>query len=203
MKTNLLELCKTYDFAKLFAKKKYVYFTKGSYNLNIIGIRRKGTNITNRFDDVLVVIYNTPCAKNIRKVFEITTDPGLVSMKKPANYKGCAILVPNQYRGCWVIGSHKGKYKALVQKKPVKVYRDNNKDNIYDFNPNTIDNGVFGINIHRAGENSIFIDNWSAGCQVFKARKDFEAFMRLANEQIKNGLGTTFTYTLLNEEDLL
>ena len=47
------------------------------------------------------------------------------------NVKGTAILVPGQYRGAYKIGFHKGKYKALVQAKPVKLYIDNDKDNKY------------------------------------------------------------------------
>lgn len=202
MKTNLLELCKNYNFQKLFAKKGYTYFTRGYYNLNIIGVRAKGNNVTNAFDDVLVVIYNTPTKPEVRRVFPITTDPGLESLKKPVNSNGTAILVPGQYRGCWKLGLHRGKYTALVQRKPVKVYRDKNKDNVYDFNPTTIENGVFGINIHRAGEESIVVNSWSAGCQVFKLRKDFEAFMNLARSQVSNKCGDTFSYTLLTEEDL-
>ena len=52
-----------YDFKSLFAKKGYVFFTKGNYNLNIIGIRTSGIKVTNIFDDYIVVIYNTPTKK--------------------------------------------------------------------------------------------------------------------------------------------
>ena len=39
MKTGLFTKCTTYNFQKLFKDKGYAWFTKGSYNLNIIGIR--------------------------------------------------------------------------------------------------------------------------------------------------------------------
>ena len=202
MVDKLLTKIANTDFQKVFNKLGYAYFTKGYYNLNIIGIRRSGNKVTNLFDDYLVVIYNTPKNGTIRVIYNITTDPGVTSMTKPINYNGAAILVPSQYRGTWKIGKHKGKYEALTQYKPVKVYRDNNKNKIYDFNPVTIQNGIFGINIHKAGENSTYVNDWSAGCQVFKNSNDFRSFMRLCKEQVTRGLGETFTYTLLKEEQL-
>ena len=199
----LMNKCETYDFAKLFAKKGYAFFTKGAYNLNIIGVRASGKTVTNLFDDVIVVIYSTPDGLRRQRVYSATTDPGIRSMTNPVNSKGAAILVPNQYRGCWKIGLHKGKYSALVQIKNVQVYRDGNRDAIYDCSPTKIDNGVFGINIHKAGNATTTIDSWSAGCQVFRRADDFKSFMYLCKLQIEQGLGETFTYTLLEEEDLV
>ena len=50
------------------------------------------------------------------------------------------------------------------QKSSVKVYRDNNKDGDYDLIEENIDEGIFGINIHKVGsrvEGSTQIDKWS------------------------------------------
>lgn len=204
MKTLLLSKCFSYDFEKLFKNKGYAWFKKGAYNLNIIGIRSNNEKrITNKFDDVIVIDYNTEI-NHKRVCFAITTEPGKYYMKNLCNNKGAAILVPNQYRNCWELGLHKGKYRALVQKKSLSVYRDNNKDDIYDMNPQTIDNGFFGINIHRSNEfkTSEDVDMYSAGCQVFANPIDFKAFIRLCLEQSKR-YGNSFTYTLLNEDDLI
>ena len=203
IKTNLKARCANYDFKTLLEKKGYTYFTRGNYNLNIIGVR-SNTNkrVTNKFDDVLVVIYKDNNDVVVRKCFEITTKPGLYYMNNPTNAKGTGILVPNQYRGCWEIGFHQGKYKALCQRKPVTVYRDNNRDSVYDLEPNNTDFGMFGVNIHKAGTNSTQVDKWSAACQVFANSSDFATFMKLCDNQITNGNGKTFTYTLINEEDL-
>lgn len=194
------------DFEKLFKKKGYAFFTQGCYNLNIIGIRRAGNVVTNIFDDYLVLIYNTNTPKGgirqSKKIYSITTDPGITYMHNPISKEGTAILVPGQYREAYKIGLHKGSYKALIQNKPLKVYRDSNKDDIYDWDENTIKEGFYGINIHKAGTNSKKIDNWSAGCQVFANVEDFMSFMKICNNQIKAGYGDTFTYTLLREEDL-
>ena len=203
MKTGLLTKCATYNFEKLFKEKGYAWFTKGNYNLNIIGIRSNNNNkVTNQYDDILVVDYNTGNGHK-RVCYTITTEPGKYYMHNLGNPKGTAILVPGQYRGCWQIGLHRGKYKALCQKKEVKVYRDNNKNLIYDINPETIDNGIFGINIHRSNESWTrnTIDKYSAVCQVFNNPVEFNAFIRLCEKQ-KELYGNSFTYTLICEEDM-
>lgn len=188
--------------ADAMARKGYAYFRNGDYNLNIIGIRSdQNRKVTNKFDDYLLVLYYVDKQLNI-KVYNITTEPGRYYIQnKLGNPKGTAILVPGQYRGCWQIGKHNGKYDALVQVKPVAVYRDSNKDMMYDYNKT--DKGLFGINIHRSNPygTSATIDNWSAGCQVFANSKDFAEFMELCNEQRKR-YGNSFTYTLLDERDL-
>lgn len=190
------------NFEKLFKAKGYAYFTEGAYNLNIIGVRRKGNKISNSFDDYLVVTYKTNIGTRTRQIYKITTDPGITNIKNPINKKGTAILVPGQYRGAYKFGLHKNKYKALVQNKPVKVYRDRNKDNNYDYDPRTIEEGMFGINIHKAGNISSRVDSWSAGCQVFARSDEYNGFIRICEEQVKHGFGDTFTYTLIKEEDI-
>lgn len=203
MKT-LFDKCCVYDFKTLFAKKGYAFFTKGNYNLNIIGIRSNQHNIvTNIYDDILVVDYNTS-AGHARKVYTITTDPGETYMLNPTNSEGTAILVPGQYRGAYRIDLHNGKYEALCQRLgKVKVYRDGNRNKVYDLDPKTIKEGMFGINIHRASniKDSSFINSWSAGCQVFAYKQEFNSFMRLCKLS-KDIYGNKFTYTLLTEEDL-
>ena len=150
-----------------------------------------------------MLIYKTPNGSWTRQLYRITTDPGQSYMIKPCNSKGTAILVPGQYRGAYKIGVHRGKYKALCQNKPVKVYRDNNKDTVYDYDPNTLDEGMFGINIHKAGTFSKNVNTWSAGCQVLASDTEFKAFMNFCQKQIDNKHGETFTYTLLREEELV
>lgn len=199
---SLSNKCANADFQKIFARKGYAFFDKGEYNLNIIGVRHKGSKVSNHFDDCLVVIYNTQTENNVKRVFGCTTLPGKKAMEHPMEIKGTAILKEGQYRGAYKIGYHKGKYKALVQSKPITVYRDGNKDDKFDLNPLSIDKGVFGINIHKAGDDSTLVDGWSYGCQVFKKGIDFSTFMRLVDKSA-NIYGNSFTYTLINEEDLI
>lgn len=202
---NLYYKVLEHNIGKTISALGYTFFDKGNYNLNIIGIRKDDSCvITNKYDDILVVIYKNGNGWQ-RSIYSITTEPGDYYMRKHSgNPKGTAILVPGQYRGCWKIGKHNGKYDALIQCKPVKVYRDGNKDNIYDLNPETIDEGLFGINIHRSNQGFTrdTIDMYSAGCQVFNDPNDFKKFMALCKKQ-RDIYGNSFTYTLINEKDLV
>lgn len=203
MKESLINKIYKADFQKILKKKGYAYFNTGQYNLNIIGVRADNNKVTNKYDDYIVVEYKSARGAE-QLIYSITTEPGKYYMQnKLGNSKGTAILVPGQYRGCWQIGKHNGKYKALVQCKPVKVYRDGNKNDIYDLNPETIDNGLFGINIHRSNETFTrsTIDMYSAGCQVFNNPSNFTTFMNVCERQ-RERYGNSFTYTLINEKDL-
>lgn len=181
--------------------KGYSWFNNSDTNLNIIGIRNHITKnvITDFFDDTLIVVCNVNGSPQLHS-WPITTDPGLKGSIHYKNKKGVARLVEGQYRGVYQIGLHKGQYRALVQRGPVTVWRDVNKDTIYD--EVRKDTGEFGINIHKAGNNSRVVSNWSEGCQVFKRSMDFNAFMALC-EKAAILYGNRFTYTLLNSKDLL
>lgn len=192
------------NFEDLFKKKGYAFFTNGKYNLNIIGVRNllQGDKQNNDFNDALVCIYKDQNDTWIKQIWECTTDPGITYLKSPINSKGCGILVPGQYKGVYQIGLHQGKYEALVQRGVLKVYRDNNRDNVLDFDPNTIEEGSnFGVNIHKAGSDSKIINNWSALCQVFKKEDNFDEFMKLC-KKARELYGNKFTYTLITTDDL-
>lgn len=194
------------DIEQVMLRKGYRFF-KGVYNLNIIGVRSKeSVKQSNKFDDAIIVCWGIDSERTgipNKLIFAATTDPGIKSLKAPMNAKGTAILVPGQYRGSHTIGFHQGKYEALVQCAPVKVYRDANKDSILDVDKHTIDTGMFGINIHKAGIASVIVDGWSAGCQVLAIEKDYAIFMDLCRKQKLAGYGDKFTYTLLEEKDLI
>ena len=182
-------------------KKGYRFFESGIYNLNIVGIRRSTVEI-NKFDDYLLLIYKTSPSNWVIKTYPITTDPGMYWLLNPTNPKGTAILIPGQYRSTWKIAKHQGKYEALCQRKPVKVWRDDNRDRVLDFYSSPEDEGYFGINIHRSNPytESSQVDKWSAGCQVFKKAANFKEFMNYCNKSASM-YGDGFTYTLLEELD--
>jgi len=192
------------DYVKqVLETKGYAFFTNGVYNLNIIGIRNPNL-VANSFDDTMVVVYKFG-GEWITKVYPITTDAGTYWLKNPMSNKGTAILVPNQYRGVYSIDLHNNKYYALCQRNgKVEVYRDNDKDVILDMDSAKIEKGMFGINIHRSNpfSESLKVDKFSAGCQVFKRVKDFNEFMEICQKS-KALWGNSFTYTLIKESDLL
>jgi hypothetical protein len=171
--------------SELLVSKSYAYFENGDFNINIVGIRNSSTGkrVTNAFDDLMTLSYKE---NGVWKYHEwaCTTDNGA----------GTARLVEGQYRGAYIIRKHQGKYDAVCQDRPVKVYRDYVADGVYD--ESKIQEGVFGINIHKAGADSIQVNDWSHGCQVFKREKDFNEFMAICRkaEAIH---GNRFTYTLI------
>lgn len=180
--------------------KGYKYFENGDYNMNVIGIRNSGTGkkVTDLFDDWLTLSFKIDGVWQFY-IWNATTDPGKAPMLKGNNGTGTARVVPGQYPGSHFIGLHQGKYEALKQKANVKVYRDADKDLEYD--TDKITEGVYGINIHKAGQDSNLVSTWSEGCQVFKRVKDFDVFMKLCKQAAKLH-GNSFTYTLIESKDI-
>lgn len=172
------------------------------YQLNIVGLRSKNVD-SNSFDDEIHVFYTKPDGKWNYHIFPATTDPGTFWLNNPAYPQGTAILAQGQNRNAYSIGLHRGKYEALVQVKPVTVIRDYDRDAILDFKNGSKETGNFGINIHRAEStgSTKLIDQYSAGCQVFKDADDFYAFMQLCKLHAKHH-GNQFSYTLIDFRSL-
>ena len=183
--------------------KGYAWFDDASYkgfDVNIVGIRNSATGqvVTNAFDDTLTISYKENGQWKFHS-WSATTDPGKKGVLEYHNAAGVARLVEGQYRGSHTIRLHQGKYEALGQAKNVKVYRDANKDLTYD--ETKIQEGIFGINIHKAGADSTYVENWSEGCQVFKKSANFEEFMTICRKS-KDIHGNSFTYTLIESSDI-
>jgi hypothetical protein len=187
-----------HQIQELFKANGYDFFTEGRYNLNLFGVRSINAG-TNKFDDKLYIVYKDDRDKWTIHTSAITTDPGAHWLQKPMNPAGTAILKAGQYRSTYKIAKHQGKYYALCQRKPVTVYRDNDRDSELDMNPEETQSGLFGINIHRSNPygKSYQIDRWSAGCQVFANAEDFNLLMTLAGKAAKV-YGNSFTYTLFD-----
>jgi hypothetical protein len=168
------------------------------YELNIIGVR-SSSNISNKFDDVMYVCYNSGNNMWMQHRFAITTDPGLHFLNKPMNSAGTAILKDGQFINAYQLGLHRGKYKALVQRKALTVYRSKNNSRNIDGKHGSKQTGLFGINIHHASGNgtSADVDRWSAGCQVIANINNFKTLIGLAEHHAKL-YGNQFTYTLLD-----
>jgi len=181
--------------------KGYAWFEGAkNYDVNIVGVRNSATGdtVTNVFDDIMTVSYKIDGEWKFHS-WPCTTDPGKKGVQQYHNAKGVARLVEGQYRGSHGIGLHQGKYEALKQFKSVKVFRDADRNMTYA--ENKVDEGIFGINIHKAGVDSTYVENWSEGCQVFKRVKDFEEFMTICRKA-KDIHGNSFTYTLIESADV-
>ena len=189
-----------------FKRLGYAFFEKGDYNLNIVGVRNSSGR-PDVFDDCINLFYKID-GKWVWDSYVATTEPGPSILRMPlksTRHKGAAILVPNQYRSTYVIGTHGGKrkYTALVQRKgEVEVYRDNNRDSKVNTNVPT-ETGMFGINIHRhwGSDEREYTGGVSAGCQVFQSSVDFYEFMDTCNKAA-DAFDNSFSYTLIEEKDV-
>ncbi|MBK7665851.1 MAG: hypothetical protein IPJ32_00045 [Sphingobacteriaceae bacterium] len=177
--------------------KRYELYTR-PYELNIVGLRGNSTE-PNKFDDEIHVFYKISPIKWNYHVFKATTDPGTFWLKNPLQKQGTAILSEGQYLDTYQLGMHQGKYKALVQRKPVTVIRDYDRNAKLDFLNGTKTTGLYGINIHRANKTGTTrtVDKYSAGCQVFEKCRCLSGVfktMRTPQPIICN----KFTYTLID-----
>lgn len=178
-------------------------------NLNLVALRR--TNGTpNAFDDLLACFWPLADGSFDGLAWKCTTDPGTHWLRNPMNPGGTAAIAEGQYRGAYTIGTHgwsnpNFRHKALVQVGPLKIYRDNNRDDVMDYDPRTVHTThPVGLNIHRAsawGE-AVQVDQWSAGCIVLPRAADLAQLLALADESAEYW-GNTFTFTLLENADHL
>jgi hypothetical protein len=187
--------------------KGYKWFedtTNKTYDVNIVGVRNTSPavykKVTNVFDDYITITFKDEKGVLQFYCWNATTDPGKKGVQQFHNKKGVARLVPGQYRTVWAVDKHQGKYDALCQRLGnVTVWRDGNKDLIFD--EVVTDTGMFGINIHKAGQDSTWVENYSEGCQVFKRVKDFDQFMSICKKAAKIH-GNKFSYTLIESTDI-
>jgi len=194
------------NLKSVMGEKGYSFFESGIFNVNIVGIRSKESR-SNSFDDTILLVY-----RNKKGGWEVqssaaTTDPGERYLMHPINDRGTAILVPGQYKGVYKVDIHarsntRFAHEALCQRGgKLKVWRDNNRDKVLDHDPESIDEGWHGINIHRSkvGE-ADYVGSYSAGCQVFKNGTDYKLFLDVIKRS-RDMYGNSFSYTLLEEKD--
>jgi hypothetical protein len=178
--------------------KGYAWFERGIFNVNIVGVRNAttGNKVTNLFDDWMTLTYKDENGIEKFNQWQITTEAGKKGMLQGKAKGGVARLTEGQYRGSHMIRKHQGKYDALCQKGELEVIRDDNRNLTYEDIRRQKGDG-FGINIHCAGDDSTYVENWSEGCQVFKRKKDFNEFMKIIFKA-KEIHGNSFTYTLIS-----
>lgn len=159
----------------------------------LIGVRST-EDLYNQFDDKAYLFKG----ETFKGVYKFTTNAG-TDLLNPSNPKGEAVLKSDEiYYNAWERRLHRGKVMAYCQRVPLPIYRDNDRDrNIEELGTPVKEN--VGINIHPASYQigskieKQFIEGWSAGCQVFAQRSDFDEFMKLTEGQQQ------LTYALLKE----
>ena len=193
------------NIAKALTKSDFVVFTN-PFSINLGGIRTKD-NGSNAFNDYLFAFYYDMEGVIHGEVIPGTTDAGLFYRNNPINPKGTVILQHDvQHRGVYQYQDpsrngqqrgHRGRL-ALRQIKPMKYWRDSNRDNYLDFGPEEeFSNSL--TNVHYMGKFGKVVGKWSAGCQG-SSEKELNKLFNVCHKQIMAGLGDVFSYTLLHED---
>ena len=181
--------------------------------INFCGVRNNSTNDT--FNDTLYIYWKEGGSFKCLKTSGFTTKPGQYWVQNKGgsgNSGGVAIVKEGWHPNIWHHGIHgrgkKSEHKALRQDSgvttPVTITRDKTqygKTGDYTLNiiSNNQESGHFGINMHRSGTpKSNNVGQWSAGCQVFKVKSEFEEMLQMANNASKNGQ-KHFSYFLTNQ----
>jgi hypothetical protein len=164
-------------------------------------------NRPNWFNDTRLVFWLDNDGKLEWRAWEATTEPGVFWTDKPMNPKGVARIKFGQY-AAWSVGIHlRGRaaaQEALVQVKPISVYRDLNKD--YLRNNDFIDNGLFGINQHSGYDlPRDNIGSVGAGNLIGRTKEGHLEFMQLikADPRYRAHNGYAFISTIVPADEVL
>lgn len=181
----------------------HIWFDDGlDYDLNVVSLRN-ACNEAGPWDDRIVVCWKVKKVAYWR-VMEATTDPGRAALIHPRREDGTAILCPGQTRRSHALGRHaRGKpteRDALVQVRPVRVWRDRTHDGHID-RTGPVFEGLFGINIHDDIGHEAIVQHASEGCQVLRWTTDSEELLTLVRKQGDNRLGLAISYALLQLAD--
>lgn len=151
------------------------------YYLDTIG--EKGKNDYGHYDDFLAWVWPTGYA-----TFNANTDPSRIGWNPNAGRYMARLRT-----GIWdfVMRKHKNSYEAFGQgENKVAVDRVNEKNMVMD-----VTTGLFGINIHKGGENSTS----SEGCITLPADQ-WSEFKSLGYSLLKSRNQKSFKFILFDEE---
>ena len=190
---------------EVMRKNNMTVFTK-PFDVTLGGIRTKD-NVANTFNDWLFASYWNDKKELISVIVAGTTDAGLTARLKPTNPKGVVIIQHGiQHRGVYrlenpkVVPSergHKGK-QAFRQIRPMKYWRDNDRDNILETGSNEESTLSF-TNGHDMGTKGFQVNNWSEGCWG-STEKNMKLLYDMGWLQFNNGLGRIFSFAMLHED---
>lgn len=195
---------KVAELKAICLEKKYLFFERGDYNLNIIAVRNDDL-FDNLFTDTLYVAYKVRGVWQLL-VIDWTTMPGTFGgVFEPITVfgiTGTAVIIEGQHRRAYqFIDNSNNVYTApyFAQVLPVTVYRDGDRDEVFDRDMPQ-QTGLFHILLHAMGSAGI-INNWSIGCQG----AEWGEFMKLvAVTRLAVALwGDIFTYTVLHKNDFV
>lgn len=162
----------------------------------ILGVQ-SNEDLYNKFDDKFYLFKG----KKFVMVLPGTTNAGTTGLMNYDRYNKNGVLVVKTdewYYGLWRFGYHKGKMPALKQIRPIKYFRDWNKNQIVE-EIGKLYTGIKGVNFHTVlyQKNLSFIrrliGGWSVGCQVVNDVGKYYKALDLVKDQ------GDITYCLIKE----
>jgi hypothetical protein len=209
---------------KSLKKKNYKIYER-PFEMNIVGIRKvtQGDKYTNSFSDDLYLFYkNENDIWQIHK-YPISTMPGVYKAKvvekdgtkklrrdpNGMNVKmtevmkargGLGILKEMQYIDVYKIGIFNKNQAMVTGGRAQNFYRDKTDGMRITFSKEG--KGSVGMFMHKGFGGGQAVNNWSEGCQVFKASSHMSEFFEKCKIH-RDKYGNKFTYTLMLAKDLI
>lgn len=193
------------------AAKGFAVFERGRFNLNVVGTRH-WNRVAGGYDDVMNVCYFDNTDRWVHRQFAWSLDSGRPGLLKPVNRLGTGIIAEGQYRSAWELGQHgisggRQGYRALVQCKPIRVHRDDNRDALLNTDiPTVVAPALSRINVHASSRDPYSLKGgprtrigpWSVACMVSEQNEDFVEFMQLCERQNEVGFGPKVTISIID-----
>ncbi len=175
----------------------YIEGMNGDWSLN--------SDAPNEFNDRRVVIEVVDGVPKIVDHWQATSEPGAYYTYNPMNPAGAARIKFGQYKA-WAVGTHGNaeRHEALVQVRPITVYRDFNKD--FQRTADKLDTGLFYVNQHWGYDApSNDIRNASAGCLVGRMRQGHREFMAIIKQDRRYVANSDYVFytTVIPGDDLV
>ncbi|WGV28670.1 peptidoglycan-binding domain-containing protein [Halotia branconii] len=175
----------------------YIEGMNGDWSLN--------SDASNQFNDRRIVIEVVDGVPKIVDHWQATTEPGAYYTYNPMNPAGAARIKFGQYKS-WAVGMHGSaeRHEALVQVRPITVYRDFNKD--FQRTADKLDTGLFYVNQHWGYDApSNDIRNASAGCLVGRMRQGHREFMAIIKQDRRYVANSDYVFytTIIPGDDLV
>ena len=181
--------------------------------INFCGVRNNATNDT--FNDILYIYWKENGVFKCVKTSGFTTKPGEKSVHNrngDGNTSGVAIVKEGWHPNVWHIGIHgpnsSNPHEALRQTEnltePITITRDKTqygKSGAYELRifEDTTECGYPFTNMHRSKDpHGNTVNGWSAGCQVFQNKSEFDEMLRMAEYAATKGQNM-FSYFLTNK----
>lgn len=157
------------------------------------------TDEADRWNDLgLLIEFDEAGAPQIVHRAVCTTEPGYAATmaQRARLFGGVARVQLTQYRACWQMGFHKGNpaHPALVQRAPMLVHRDRNRDGK---RTGDLLMSASGINQHgtRPGYLSRLVGTWSEGCLVRLNWDDHLHFITMLKTDPRYVADSTFLFS--------